>query len=335
MGVVDAVCTVAIPVYNRAQLVRRALDSALAQNVEGLEILVVDNCSTDGTWEALNEYSNPRLRLVRNERNVGLFGNFNRCLELAQGRYLRFLCSDDRLVVGCLEHEAALMEKHPEVVLLSTRAMHLDEAGVSQSRFAGLLRPGIYRGAEMIVGALWMFSHYMENPFNYPSGVMLRREAALRAGEFDAGFKQVGDVDYWLRVLEHGDAAVLDQVGCEVMIHSGQAGGATLFNDGTFLRECFVLAQRYAPQLHRANMYQEVVEQFAACALWAAFYCVRRRRPDLARLYWRMATGQGIAARSLFPALIRHIRLKALLRVFKSHHQPVMPCRSLEHEING
>src|SRR5579885_2083954 len=98
-------CTIAIPVYNRAQLVRQALESALAQDLENTEILVIDNCSTDGTWETLHEYSDPRLRLVRNPTNVGLFGNLNRCLELAEGKYLRILCSDDRLLPGCIRTE--------------------------------------------------------------------------------------------------------------------------------------------------------------------------------------------------------------------------------------
>ena len=69
------ICTVAIPVYNRRDLVQRALQSVLTQDIDDLDILVVDNCSDDGTWEALTAYRDPRLRLVRNERNVGLFGN--------------------------------------------------------------------------------------------------------------------------------------------------------------------------------------------------------------------------------------------------------------------
>ncbi|GAI98190.1 unnamed protein product [marine sediment metagenome] len=112
-------CTIAIPVYNREDLIRRAVESALAQNVPDLEILVVDNCSTDRTWDVLHTYSDSRLRLVRNERNMGLFGNFNRSLQLAQGKYFRLLCSDDKLPPNCLMSEIDMMEQHENVVLLS------------------------------------------------------------------------------------------------------------------------------------------------------------------------------------------------------------------------
>jgi glycosyltransferase involved in cell wall biosynthesis len=106
-------CTVAIPVFNRKDMVQRAVASALAQPVSSLDVLVVDNCSTDGTWDALQRLSDPRLRLVRNSHNVGLFGNFNRCLDLATGTYLRFLCSDDTLAAGCLQREISEMESAP------------------------------------------------------------------------------------------------------------------------------------------------------------------------------------------------------------------------------
>src|SRR5450432_379001 len=98
-------CSIAIPVFNRRDLVHNALRSAIAQAVPNLEILVVDNCSTDGTWEALQAIRDPRLHLVRNDSNLGLFGNFNRCLELSRGEYVCLLGSDDDLTEGFLARE--------------------------------------------------------------------------------------------------------------------------------------------------------------------------------------------------------------------------------------
>src|SRR5262249_12344827 len=170
-------CTIAIPVYNRESLIRQALESALSQNVSGLEVLVVDNCSTDGTWEILCSYSDPRLRLVRNESNLGLFGNFNRCLELARGTCLRLLCSADRLSSDSLPKELGVMESQPTVALLSTRGHSVDESGRFQFTIADHLPTGIYPGRDAIYNALWVHAHYGHNPFNFPSGILLRREA--------------------------------------------------------------------------------------------------------------------------------------------------------------
>ena len=205
-------CTVAIPVYNRQSMIRRAVDSALAQTVPGLEILVVDNSSTDGTWDVLQTYKDSRLLLARNERNVGLFGNFNRCLDLAQGQYLRFLCSDDKLIPCSLAQEIEIMDAHQEVALLTTRGRRVNERGYVLGPQADHFQPGIYLGQQAICAVLWFQAHYAYNPLNYPSGILLRREIARQVGPFDTTMKMSGDVDFFLRVLERGALAVVDSV---------------------------------------------------------------------------------------------------------------------------
>ena len=114
-------CTVAIPVFNQRAFIERAVRSALAQGVDGLEVVVVDNRSEDGTWEALQPFVRQGVRLHRNASNLGLFGNFNRCLELAGSPYLRLLAGDDVLASGSLRAELELMERNPRLAMLSTR----------------------------------------------------------------------------------------------------------------------------------------------------------------------------------------------------------------------
>ena len=138
-------CTVAIPVYNRIGLVGQAVDSALAQDIDDMEILIVDNCSTDGTWELLQKYQDPRIRLIQNEINIGLFPNFNRCLELAKGEYLRFLCSDDLLVENCLSKEIDIMEQNCAVSILNTKGELVDQNGNAKWPELGQFLPtGLY-----------------------------------------------------------------------------------------------------------------------------------------------------------------------------------------------
>lgn len=88
-----------IPVYNRQELVKPALESALAQSVEGHEIVVIDNCSTDGTWAVVQDYAkrDSRIRCLRNDRNVGPVRNWRLGIEAARGEYCHLLFSDDRL----------------------------------------------------------------------------------------------------------------------------------------------------------------------------------------------------------------------------------------------
>jgi glycosyltransferase involved in cell wall biosynthesis len=92
--------SILIPNYNYAKYVTTAVDSALAQTYPNVEVIVSDNCSTDGAWELLNERygENPRVRLYQNATNIGMARNFDRLMELARGHYVMCLSSDDFLM---------------------------------------------------------------------------------------------------------------------------------------------------------------------------------------------------------------------------------------------
>jgi len=101
--------SVLIPNYNYVKYVTTAVDSALAQTYPNLEVVVSDNRSTDGAWELLNSRygDDPRVRLYQNATNIGMARNFDRLLELASGRYLMCLSSDDFLFPPHLARLAA------------------------------------------------------------------------------------------------------------------------------------------------------------------------------------------------------------------------------------
>lgn len=315
-------CTVAIPVYNRRALVRRALESALAQDLPGLDILVVDNCSDDGTWQALQRYTDPRLRLVRNERNLGLFGNFNRCLELTSGTYLRFLCSDDTLAPGCLRREVALMEHYPTATLLTTRGQLVDEALSPLGVQADLFGPGLYSGPQAIYATLWCQLAYGKNAINYPSGVLLRRAAAAQAGAFDEQLRVVGDLDFFFRVLAKGDLIVLDALGCEIMLHGGQEGLAKARN-GALVQEFELLLRRNEAILAVDGNLAALCRQLPGYALWLALKFLRLRMLPEARLHLDLARSARLVTR--LAALARMLGLRALLSLTRLRFVPLHP----------
>lgn len=100
--------TIGIPTYNRAnRFLVPALECALAQDYDNLEIIVSDNCSTDNTSEIVTSYDDPRLRYVRQSENIGANNNFNFCVQNAQGTYFLLFHDDDvidaDLVSSCME----------------------------------------------------------------------------------------------------------------------------------------------------------------------------------------------------------------------------------------
>jgi glycosyltransferase involved in cell wall biosynthesis len=262
-------CTIAIPVFNSERFIANALKSALDQHVPDMEILVVDNCSQDRSWEILQTFSDARLRLIRNDHNLGLFGNLNRCLGLAGGKYLRFLCADDELSPDCLGKEIDIMDCYPEVGLLSTRGLCIDETGKPIDFCAHRFKPGIYPGSSAIHAYFWFWSHYAYNPFNYPSGVLLRREVALKAGRFNVDMKVLGDIDFFLRVLEHSDLAIIDKIGSKILIHKDQQG-QKFRNSCEPMKEMISITEKYKQFLLNEGTYQRIKDQLSGLVLGLA-----------------------------------------------------------------
>ncbi|OLP18794.1 hypothetical protein BST81_08625 [Leptolyngbya sp. 'hensonii'] len=107
--------SIGIPVYNRAHLVRRAIESALAQTYPNLEVIVVDNCSTDGTYAVVQEYmgQDDRVKGLQNEQNLGPVPNWWRCIEQSQGEYFKMLFSDDWLEPDAVEQLLHPLQQNP------------------------------------------------------------------------------------------------------------------------------------------------------------------------------------------------------------------------------
>ena len=117
--------TICIPAYNQEAFIGECIRSALEQSHPNLDILVVDDCSTDRTLEIARSFRDRRLTVLRNDSNLGLAGNWNRVVHLARGDYVKLLCGDDVLYPYCVERQVLAPGTTP-------RGGH------------GLLRPGRY-----------------------------------------------------------------------------------------------------------------------------------------------------------------------------------------------
>ena len=323
-------CTVAIPVFNQRWCINDAVHSAIQQDPASVETLVVDNCSTDGTWEELQKYRASGVRLLRNERNLGLFGNFNRCLEAAASPYLRILCADDVLPTDCLREEIAILERHPGAAMLSTCGRYVDPEGRDMGPFANDFPAGIYDGKS--VARIWFayYAHYRRNPLNYPSGVMIRRSAAAGL-KFDERYVTTGDVDFYLRLLEHGDLAVVDSLGCYVTRHASQAHAAPNL-DGTAIREHLRLLERLGGAVGTDAERRSLRRQLGGMSLGlAAHRSLSAATRDSARVHVALAVEIAPGwLRALFG--LAKIALCRLARFLFGNRAPYVPrpARSLE-----
>jgi glycosyltransferase involved in cell wall biosynthesis len=124
--------SIALPVYNGENYVRKALDSLLAQSYKDFELLIGDNASTDGTQAICESYAEQdgRIRYMRNETNIGAAANYNRLFELARGEYFKWAAHDDVCSPDFLKSCVEKLDSDPSVVLCCPKEIAIDKDGV-------------------------------------------------------------------------------------------------------------------------------------------------------------------------------------------------------------
>jgi len=146
--------SILIPVYNRETLIGETLASALAQTHQNIEVVVVDNASTDGTWEVIAEYAkrDPRVRVFRNDSNIGPVRNWRRCVDEACGEYGKILWSDDLIDPQFVERALALFDAETAFVY-SAVALFNHQPGDGEDAYL-LGKTGHYACADYIDHAM-------------------------------------------------------------------------------------------------------------------------------------------------------------------------------------
>lgn len=109
--------TVITVTYNSSAYVRDAIESVLAQTHSNIEYIIGDDCSTDNTWEIIQDYKDPRIRAYRNEVNLREYPNRNKAIKMASGKYLIFIDGDDIIYPHGVAYFVSLMENFPEAAM--------------------------------------------------------------------------------------------------------------------------------------------------------------------------------------------------------------------------
>ena len=254
--------SICIPTFNGAPFIRAALASAIAQIREPAEIVVVDDASTDDTAAVVTSFDDPRVRLVRNPRRLGIPGNWNRCLEVARGAYVNLLCQDDTLVPSALAHLGAALDAAPGAALAFGRRHLAAAPGMNylseryRAAAAGFHAdcPPTVHGADLLASGLAAGRDPTLNVVGEPSFVLMRRQLALQVGGFDPQFQQLADWEMWLRLARQGPLAFVDEIVGVFRLH-GASVSAQNFRSESARRESLRLLRRvadtYAPALPR------------------------------------------------------------------------------------
>ena len=201
--------TVAIPTWNRAHLVGRALASARAQTVRDIEILVVDDGSTDETPALLAGIDDARLRVVRLERNGGVSRARNTAIERARGGWLAFLDDDNEWAPDYLARQLACAARHPEADVVYCRAWRRAGRGGHEGIIPEVMREGR------------VFPYLLRRWVPLMSCALVRRSALRRIGGADEALRALEDWDLWLRLAQRTEFAGIPDILVVRHMHPG------------------------------------------------------------------------------------------------------------------
>jgi glycosyltransferase involved in cell wall biosynthesis len=209
----DPHVSVLVAVHNGARYLRQALESVLRQTVSDLELVVVDDGSTDDTPDILDAMRDDRLRVVRSERQRGLAGALNLGLDEVRGERIARMDADDVAFPHWLERVLHRLAAEPRVVLVGAGVLELEASGRLGAVHVPEAGPAVTR---------W-YSLFSSSPFFHNTVVFEREHFARNGLRYDESFAESEDYELWTRVLAGAEADVVEEPLVVYRLHAGQA----------------------------------------------------------------------------------------------------------------
>ncbi len=198
--------TVILPVYNREQTIRRALDSILFQSCPPEEIIVVDDCSTDGTGKILQSYGN-NITTIPLSENMGPAHARNEGVKQAKTDWIAFMDSDDCWEKKKLEDQIQFITKYPFYQIIQSEEKWIRKG----------VRVNPHKHHKKPEG--WVFDLSLERCLVSPSAVLLKKSLFNTFGGFDEGLPVCEDYDLWLKISRFHPVGL--EPGLNVIKHGG------------------------------------------------------------------------------------------------------------------
>lgn len=257
--------TVLLTCYNHLEFLPACLESVRAQTFRDFEVIALDDGSSDGTREWLEEHSEG-VRLVFNEENLGTYGSLDVGLALAEGEFVAVLNDDDVWAPEKLAEQVALMDARPELGLVHTGGRFIDSRGeVTPGNPLGFAFP------TEIVGDVLLALIYANKII--ASSVLARKRCFDELGGFEPSYFGSGDWQMWLRIAEKYPVGFVGQPLTDYRVHGSNASHKLerIWRDDLALREWIV--SKYPDYLARETDPHEL--RRAMAHNWACLGTVR------------------------------------------------------------
>jgi len=208
--------TVTIPMYNNARFIEETINSILAQSFSDFELLVYDDNSTDGSYEIAKSFSDSRIRIFRNNVNLGPEKNWNKAISSIRGKYVKLVCGDDILYPECLEKQVAVFEDpvNSGLSLVTCQRTIIDPEGKVLIKKVNFVDEGRKDPVEVVRKMIRMGT----NIIGEPVCGLYRADLIDKLSGYSAVIPYTIDLDFWLQILKHGYLYVIDESLCAFRI---------------------------------------------------------------------------------------------------------------------
>jgi glycosyltransferase involved in cell wall biosynthesis len=281
------VVSVVIPVYNQGSFVRAAIESVLSQDYQPLELIVVDDGSTDATPAVLAAFED-RI-LTRRQENKGAAVALNEGIQLSSGDLICWLSADDQFMPGKVSAQVRAFEEDPALGLVHTGYEVID----SRDRVIRRTPAPQLVDADPFVAVFW------RNPIN-GSTVMMRRTLFDRVGPFDNELPADVDADMWLRVAQVAKIGQVDGPFIRYRVHGASlsANKPLMRQSMTRVRARYVRDGTLADRLigRGRNQAAEVLARISAEYAWRGFGALAVELYDSSRLAGKAPKTQAFAS---------------------------------------
>lgn len=295
--------SVIIPTYNRASYVREAIDSVLNQTYKDIEIILVDDGSTDGTREVVQPYIDKRKIQYFYQENLGPSATRNAGLKLATGRYIKFLDSDDFLYPEQIERQVADTKEEPDAVSISD--------------FCVLKPNGTMTNMEIyLVKRELQFASFVESNRGVIHAFLTPKHLIDRVGGFDETLSNCEDLDLWIRILQEGAYMKhLSFVGCCYRILNASLSADI---DDMFIQKCKVYEKVNRSLLEYPTMNPYLVDRVLKINTELLDECMVRKIDLDEKLFFTARMAAKIydsKKRGIFKLLFKSLGLKNYLQI--------------------
>ncbi|HEY8894175.1 MAG TPA: glycosyltransferase [Niastella sp.] len=208
---------VILPVYNGGHYLKQSVESILDQSAHDFDFFILDDCSTDGSWEYLSGLKDDRIRLFRNDVNRGLFYNLNFLIKSSDADLIKLWSQDDIMYPQCIERILAFHKKYPQIGFSYTAIHTIDEDGIIQEKTfidetPELISPELHARIAFYTGSI----------AGNIANVTLNRKALNEVGLFREDMKISGDFDMWVRLAKDNPVGFIKEALIQLRDHKKQ-----------------------------------------------------------------------------------------------------------------